>query len=112
MTRHDDRIRLKHMLDHAREALALIEGKEREDLRRERVLELALIRLVEVVGEAAARISPEGQAGYPSIPWPQVVSMRNRLIHGYEQVDLNVLWDTIEDDLPSLIAELEKISEL
>ena len=111
MTQHDDIVRLQHMLEHAREAVAMIEGKERADLQRERMLELSLIRLMEVIGEAAARVTPEGQEKYPAIPWPQVVSMRNRLIHGYDQVDLNILWDTIEDDLPSLITELEKILE-
>jgi uncharacterized protein with HEPN domain len=89
----------------------MIEGKERADLRRERMLELSRIRLIEVVGEAAARVKPQGQAKYPSIPWPQVVSIRNRLIQAYDQVDLNILWDTIEDDVPPLITELEKILE-
>lgn len=89
----------------------MIEGKERADLRHERMLELSLIRLIEVVGEAAARVTPEGQAKYSSIPWPQVVGMRNRLIHGYDQVDLDILWDTIEVDLPPFITKLEKILE-
>jgi uncharacterized protein with HEPN domain len=89
----------------------MIEGKVRDDLRRERMLELSLIRLIEVVGEAAARVSAEGQATYPSIHWPQVVGIRNRLIHGYNQVDLDILWDTIEYDLPQLITELEKVLE-
>ena len=111
MTEHDDIVRLQQMLEHAREAVAMIESKDRTNLQRERMLELSLIRLIEVVGEASARVTPEGQEKYPSIPWSQVVSMRNRLIHGYDQVDLNVLWDTIEDDLPPLIAELEKILE-
>ena len=111
MTQHDDIVRLQHMLDNAREAVAMIEGKGRSDLRRERMLELSLIRLIAVVGEAAARVTDEGQAKYPSIPWRQVVGMRNRLIHGYDQVDLHILWDTIEEDLPPLITELEKILE-
>ena len=111
MTRHDDRIRFRHMLEHAREALEMIEGKRREDLECDRMLELALIRLIEVVGEAAAKVSSEGQDKHASFPWPQVVGMRNRLIHGYNQVDLDVLWDTIEVDLPPLIEELEKILE-
>jgi len=111
MTEHDDIVRLQHMLENAREAVAMIESKDRTNLQRDRMLELSLIRLIEVVGEAAARVTPEGQEKYPSIPWSQVVSMRNRLIHGYDQVDLNILWDTIEDDLPSLITELEKILE-
>jgi len=111
MTQHDDIVRLQHILEHAREAVGMIQGKERADLRHERMLELSLIRLIEVVGEAAARVTPDGQAKYPSIPWPQVVGMRNRLIHGYDQVDLDILWDTIEDDLPPLITKLEKILE-
>lgn len=109
MTRHDDIVRLRHMLDHAREAVAMVAGKERADLESERMLELALVRLIEIVGEAAARVSPEGQAQYPLIPWREVVGMRNRLVHGYDSVDLDVLWDTIEDDLAPLIAEFERI---
>ena len=97
------------MLDHAKEAADLIVGKDKTELQHNRVLELALIRLVEIVGEASAKVSSETQAKYPSIPWPQVIGMRTRLIHGYDAVDLDVLWDTIEIDLPPLIAELGKI---
>ncbi len=97
------------MLDHAQEAADLIAGKDKTELQHNRVLELALIRLVEIVGEASTKVSSETQAKYPSIPWPQVIGMRNRLIHGYDSVDLDVLWDTIEVDLPPLIAEIEKI---
>ena len=109
MTRHDDIVRLRHMLDHAREAVAMVAGKERANLRSERMLELALVRLIEIVGEEAARVSPEGQTRYPLIPWREVIGMRNRLVHGYDCVDLDVLWDTIEVDLPPLIAALERI---
>ena len=109
MTRHDDRVRLRHMLDHAREAVAMITGKGRTDLQRQRMLELALVRLIEIIGEAAARVSTEGQAEYSFIPWKEVVGMRNRLVHGYDSIDLDVLWDTIEDDLPPLIDELERV---
>ena len=87
----------------------MLAGKERADLQSERMLELALVRLIEIVGEAAARVSPESQTRYPHIPWRQVVGMRNRLVHGYDSVDLDVLWDTIEDDFPPLIAELKRI---
>ena len=106
MTQHDDKIKLQHMLDHAKEAAALVQGKEKSDLQKNRLLELAATRLVEIVGEAAAKISPENQTKYPSIPWSQIIGMRNRLIHGYDAVDIDVLWDTLEVDLPSLIAEL------
>ena len=109
MTQHNDMIKLRHMLDHAKEAVDLITGKDKAELQHNRVLELALTRLVEIVGEASAKVSSETQAKYPLIPWPQVIGMRNRLIHGYDSVDLDVLWDTIEVDLPPLIAEIEKI---
>ncbi len=68
-----------------------------------------MIRLVEIIGEASAKVSPETQAMCPSIPWPQVVGMRNRLINGYDSVDLDILWDTIEIDMPPFIVKLEKI---
>lgn len=109
MTQHNDMIRLRHMLDHAKEAVDLISGQDKTELQHNRVLELALIRLVEIVGEACAKVSSETQSKYPSIPWPQAIGMRNRLIHGYDSVDLDILWDTIEIDLPPFIVELEKI---
>ena len=109
MTQHNDMIRIRHMLDHAEEAVALVAGKDKTELQHARVLELALIRLVEIIGEASGKVSSETQAKYPLIPWPQVIGMRNRLVHGYDSVDLNILWDTIEIDLPPLIAEPRKI---
>ncbi len=71
------------------------------------MLQLALTRLVEIVGEAAARVSSERQARHPDIPWRIIAGTRNRLIHGYDVVDLDVLWDTVTDDLPPLIVQLE-----
>ena len=109
MTQHNDMIRLQHMLDHAKEAIELIAGKDKAELQRDRVLELALIRLIEIVEEACAKVSSSTQLKYPSIPWPQIIGMRNRLIHGYDSVDLDVLWDTIEVDLPPLVDVLDKI---
>ena len=75
------------MLDHAQEAITLTRGKARADLDSDRVLNLALVRLLEVVGEAAGRVSEEERARYPEIPWPQIVGLRNRLIHGCDAVD-------------------------
>lgn len=109
MTRHDDDVRLRHMLDHAREAIALTRVRSRSDLDNDRLFELGLVRLIEIIGEAAARVTSDCQAGHPQVPWQQVVAMRNRLIHGYDSVDLDVLWNTIEEDLPPLVAELEKV---
>lgn len=109
MSRHDDLIRLKHMLDHAREASALVADKSRTDLDTDRVLELALVRLLEIIGEAANRVSTEIKTNYPQIPWFQIIGLRNRLIHGYDAVDLDILWEILIKDLPPLVVELEQI---
>jgi uncharacterized protein with HEPN domain len=109
MTQHDPTVRMRHMLDHAKEAVDLLAGEAKADLSRNRLLELALVRLVEIVGEAANRLSIEDQSRYPSIPWKEIVGMRNRLVHGYDAIDLDVLWDTVRIDLPQLIEKLERI---
>ncbi|PKQ27479.1 MAG: hypothetical protein CVT63_07800 [Candidatus Anoxymicrobium japonicum] len=111
MTRHDDDIGLRHMLDYSRRALAMIEGRSREELNTDEMLCLALTRLMEIVGEAATRISRAGQERHERIPWAQIVGLRNRLIHGYDAVDLDILWDIVQQDLPPLIAELQEIVE-
>ena len=107
MTLHDDGVRMKHMLDYSREALDLVKDRSRLDLDTDRVLELALVRLLEIIGEAASRVSEEGRERYPEIPWPQIISLRNRLIHGYDSVDMDVLWEILQGDLPALILKLE-----
>jgi len=94
-------------MDHAREALQLLESKARADLDRDRLLSLGVVRLLEIIGEAAGRVPEEMRAQCPSIPWAAVVGLRNRLIHGYDAVDHDIVWEIIETDLPALIRELE-----
>lgn len=107
----NDLVRVHHMLDATREALEFVAGKTREDLDADRVLSLACTRLLEVVGEAASQVSQEFRAQHPQVPWAQIVSMRNRLIHAYFDVNLDVLWETLATDLPSLLKDLEEIVE-
>jgi uncharacterized protein with HEPN domain len=109
MTRHDDDIRLRHMLDYSRKAVAMIEGRTRKDLHHDEMLCLALTRLAEVVGEAAAHVSRPVQERHARIPWVQIVALRNRLVHGYDTVDLDILWDIVQQDLPLLVAALQDI---
>jgi uncharacterized protein with HEPN domain len=104
-----DQIPLTQMLGYAREAVKLASGKSRGNLDTDRLFELALTRLLEVIGEAANRIPDEIQAVNPEIPWLQVIGLRNRLIHGYDSVDFDILWAIVKDDLPDLIRKLEKI---
>jgi uncharacterized protein with HEPN domain len=107
--RRDDETRLRHMLDHAAEAVELVSGRTRSDLDTDRVLGLALVRLLEIVGEAAARTSVELREAQSEVPWGQIVGLRNRLIHGYDSVDMDILWQVLRDDLPPLIVAVSAI---
>ena len=109
MSKIDDRTRLRHMLDAAREASLFIQGKTRASLDTERMLALSLVKLIEIIGEAAAKVSSEKQEQLPQIPWSQIIGMRNRLIHAYFDIDDDLVWKTVVEDLEPLIAELEKI---
>jgi uncharacterized protein with HEPN domain len=70
-------------------------------------LTLALLKCVEIIGEAAARVGKSTRTRHPALPWTDIVGMRNRLVHAYFDIDLALLWTTVTDDLPLLIAELE-----
>jgi len=109
MPRHDPRVGLLHMRDYARKALAMVQGQRREDLDHDEKLRFALTHVVSLIGEAAGRVPPDVQGHHPEIPWPKIISMRHRLIHGYDFVDCDILWETVMKDLPPLIAALEKV---
>ncbi|MBE7552062.1 MAG: DUF86 domain-containing protein [Anaerolineales bacterium] len=105
----DDLVRLYHMLDAAKEAESFAQNRTRSDLDSDRMLALSLLKLIEIIGEAAAGVSKESRSQMPQIPWPSMVGMRNRLVHAYFDIDLDRVWDTVTADLPPLIAELEQI---
>lgn len=109
MPRRDDIVLLRDMLDAAKEAASFVQGKVRGDLDKDRKLVLSLVHLVEIIGEAAGKVSQEFQERHPEIPWTIIIGMRNRLIHAYFDVDPDRVWDTVKDDLPPLITQLEKI---
>jgi uncharacterized protein with HEPN domain len=108
MIRTDVRFRLEDMLSHASEAVGLLGELSAEAVARERMRELALVRLVEIVGEAASKIPADLRAEWP-LPWAQAVGLRNMLIHGYGQIRLEIVIATVRDDFPPLIAELDRI---
>jgi uncharacterized protein with HEPN domain len=97
------------MLDAANDAVRFVQERRREDLAEDRMLALSLVKSIEIIGEAASRVSAEVQAGHTAIPWSDIVGMRNRLIHAYYDIDLDRVWDTVLDDLPLLIQELEAL---
>ena len=105
----NDRVRLLHMRDAAREAVGFAAGRSRADLDTDRMLNLSLVRLIEVIGEAAGRVSADTQAKYPGIPWSDITGMRHRLVHGYDEINLDIVWEVVTVDLPALITQLEEI---
>ncbi|SRR6266542_2383430 len=97
------------MLDYSRESISLAYGKSRQDLDDDRTLNLAQARLLEIIGEAANRVPIGFQMEHFEIKWGQIVSLRNRLIHGYDSIDFDIMWSIIQSDLPELVEKLESI---
>ncbi len=108
---HEDRVRLQHMLDAGQEALAFAGNHERDDLYRDRMLLLALVKCIEIIGEAAGKVSDDVRADAPDIPWPNIVAMRNRLIHGYFDINPDIVWRTVDEEIPRLIVPLKRLLE-
>lgn len=106
---NEGKIRIQHMLNAANEPISFVKESNLENLHSDRKLALSLVRLIEVIGEAASQISQETKELYHQIPWQSIVAMRNRLIHAYFDIDLNLVWGTVKNDLPSLISDKKHI---
>ncbi|MBM4463090.1 MAG: DUF86 domain-containing protein [Chloroflexi bacterium] len=106
-----DYTRLRHMLDFAQKAMQFTRGQARKDLDTDEVLALAAVHLVEIIGEAARNISPELRQRHPEIAWNLIIGTRDRLAHGYTEVNLDIIWAIVTQDLPPLIAQLQKMLE-
>lgn len=111
MLSEQDRVRLRHMLDAAQSALRFAEGRCREDLDSDEMLSFALVRALEIIGEAAAQVSDATRDALPQLPWRQIVGMRHRLIHAYFDVDLDRVWDTATHYVPGLLERLQTVLE-
>ena len=107
--KHEDKVRLRHMLDAALEIQQYVQSSIREDLDQDRKLVHSLVRLFEIIGEAASQVSEELREDVLEIPWSVIISMRNRLVHAYFSINLDVVWSTSKDDIPMLITELKKL---
>jgi len=109
MSRRDVSITLSQMLDYSQKAVSLSKGRKRGDLDDDLTFNLALTRLVEIIGEAADRVPKSFQENHPEIERAQIIGMRNRLIHGYDEVDFDILWGVVKKDIPQLIKQLEEL---
>lgn len=111
MPREDDRTRLEHMLDAARKIIEFTRGESRDTLDENEVLSLATLRLLEVLGEASKGISADFKKKHPELRWKAIAGTRDRLAHGYFDVDLDIVWAIVADDIPRLAGDLEKVVE-
>jgi len=102
----DDRTRILHMIEAAETVAAFIAHRNRADLDHDRMLLFALVRAIEILGEAAARISAATRLGVTTVPWGQIVAMRNRLVHAYFDIDRDILWKTAAEEVPHLLGLL------
>jgi uncharacterized protein with HEPN domain len=107
--RAEDRVRLRHMVEAAENAGQFIAGRQRTELDEDRMLLFALVHAIEVLGEAASRISEETQATHPGIPWRAIIGMRNRLIHAYFEINTEIVWQTATQEIPALLPQLRAL---
>lgn len=105
--RKDDNIRLRHMRDAASEAIGFAAHRTRADLDLDRMLVLSLVKAIEIIGEAANQVSEATASQMPELPWSDIVGMRNRLVHAYFDINLDILWATVQTDLPALLKVLD-----
>lgn len=104
-----DRIKVSHILDAGREATSFIESISFDEFCADRMRVLAVLKCLEIMGEAASKVSFEFQEHNPDFPWKQLASMRNRLIHGYFEINLEIVWNTLKIDIPITLVKAEKI---
>ncbi len=105
----DDIVCVRHILDAACRAMHFARNRTRQDLDGNEMLSLSLVHLLEIIGEAANGVTIGFQEKHPYIPWKKMIGLRNRLIHGYFDINLDIVLDTVLEDLPPLVADLEKI---
>lgn len=104
----DDRVRAEHMLIAARDITKMAAGRVREDLETDMLLRRAMVNAAQEIGEAAAKISDHGRERLSRVEWKQIVGMRNRLVHGYDQINFDIVWAVATEDAPTLIESLSE----
>jgi uncharacterized protein with HEPN domain len=106
----EDRVRLRHMAEAAESAVQFIVGRQRPALGEDRVLLFARVHTIEVLGEAASKISEETRATHTGIPWRAIIGMRNRLIHAYFEINTEIVWQTVTQEIPALLPQLRALA--
>ena len=107
--RPEDGTRIRHMIEAAESAQRFIDGRTRADIDMDEQLRFALVQAVQIIGEAASRVSPETRSAIPSVPWADIIFMRNRLVHAYFDIDHDIVWETATKDIPDLLPLLRRL---
>ncbi len=107
--KRDDRVRLRHIVDALTAAIRFTKGHRREDLDQDEMLTFALVYAVQIVGEAASKISIELRDEHPEIPWAVIVGMRHRLVHAYSDINHDILWTTVTEAARDLLAQVKPL---
>lgn len=105
----EDIVRLRHMLEAINDTNVFVQGRSRSELDSNKMLLFALVRCIEVLGEAAGRISEPTRTCFPAIPWAAMTGMRNRLVHAYFDIDTEIVWKTVTIELPALAGQLRTL---
>jgi len=105
----DDKTRLAHMLESAQEAVSFLGDKDIGYLEQNRLVSHAIVRSIEIVGEAASQVSEHYRDAHSEIPWAKIIGMRNRIVHAYFDIDFELVGSTVRSDLPMLIEQLKKL---
>ena len=104
-----DRLYCLNMRDYAAQAMTIVADKQRHDFDGDPVLRLALTHLLQIIGEAARRVSQETKDANPEIPWPRIIGMRHRIVHDYLRINEEVVWQAVTQELEPLIARLDAV---
>jgi uncharacterized protein with HEPN domain len=107
-SRREDDVRLRHILDAAREITQAVKGRSRADLDGDHLWALGLTKALEIIGEAASRLSDESRVAMPEVPWDEIVAMRNRLVHVYFDIDMDQVWSTCVHDIYPLMNTVKR----
>jgi uncharacterized protein with HEPN domain len=108
--RAEDRVRLRHMVEAAESAVQFLAGRQRPDLDQDRLLLFAVVRAIEVLGEAASQVSAETRAAHAGIPWRAIIGMRNRLMHASFEINTETVWQTVTQEIPVLLPQLRGLA--
>jgi uncharacterized protein with HEPN domain len=106
----DDAVRIGHMIEAAESAIEFVRGRARSDLDTDRMLRFALVQAIQILGEAASKLSDETRAANDMIPWKAIIGMRNRLVHAYFDIDTDVVWITVTQEIPAILQPLRKLA--